>query len=337
MSRTLDFIVFGVARSGTGALVRALNLHPSVFCGAGLFHYQADHTQIFFPESFSDTSGSTDQQHLQKIEKTKDKLEGKGDSLAIGHKNPQYYLILEKINNQISNLNNVWIYRSPYGFIQSWNRRESNHKRGNWPAGRVGLYGLIELLCCVQSTIKLQRDVFLFPYEDGLNTSAEPCLKALAFLGADPALFDMETFEARLLLKKRSDGHRWPLAPHEEELLDVLKINELDQIVGHYCGVMSSSLKADLSDYLESLADRLPKALDQAFEAYEDPAVQAHGAEYFWHKRAELRGVMDLARGSKVIAEFQQYGLYDRMRTLWAQRWALKRRLTSFRLPEVAS
>jgi hypothetical protein len=29
--RTLDFIVFGVARSGTGALARALNFHPHVY------------------------------------------------------------------------------------------------------------------------------------------------------------------------------------------------------------------------------------------------------------------------------------------------------------------
>jgi len=37
MGHPLDFIVFGVPRSGTKALVHALNLHPHVYCAEERF------------------------------------------------------------------------------------------------------------------------------------------------------------------------------------------------------------------------------------------------------------------------------------------------------------
>ena len=46
MAKQLDFVIFGVPRSGTKALVRALNLHPHVYCAMERFHFRADHAQI---------------------------------------------------------------------------------------------------------------------------------------------------------------------------------------------------------------------------------------------------------------------------------------------------
>ena len=51
MNHPLDFIVFGIPRSGTKALVRALNLHPNVYCAMERFHFRADHSRLTFPES----------------------------------------------------------------------------------------------------------------------------------------------------------------------------------------------------------------------------------------------------------------------------------------------
>ena len=189
MTRPLDFIVFGVARSGTKTLARALNLHPHVYCAQERFYFRVDHSQITFPNSFLDSSDISNSYDLDKIERVRTALAEKSDIRHIGNKLPSYYFRLEQINRDIPALKNIWIYRSPYGFMQSWNRREASRlgtRKGRWRAGQVGLFGLLELLCCIDNCVRLKKDVFIFPYDHGLNRSSEPITQALHFLGARP-------------------------------------------------------------------------------------------------------------------------------------------------------
>ena len=223
MTRPLDFIVFGVARSGTKTLARALNLHPHVYCAQERFYFRVDHSQITFPNSFLDSSDISNSYDLDKIERVRTALAEKSDIRHIGNKLPSYYFRLEQINRDIPALKNIWIYRSPYGFMQSWNRREASKlgtRKGRWRAGQVGLFGLLELLCCIDNCVRLKKDVFIFPYDHGLNRSSEPITQALHFLGAAPGLHDLATFEARYLNKRREAPHRLPLKSYEKEILE---------------------------------------------------------------------------------------------------------------------
>ena len=332
MAHTLDFIVFGVPRSGTKALVRALNLHPHVYCALERFHFRADHSHIRFPDSFLDASDARDEQALDKIKRIKKDLAKKEEIAHVGNKLPRYYFALHRINREVPALKNIWIYRSPYGFMQSWNRRELASQRGQWPAGQVGLFGLLELFCCIENCLGLGKDVLVFPYEYGLNRSARPTLQALGFLGADPGLYARKQFKKRQLPKRQDGSHRLALKDYEEEILDALKVKELDAILHQERSLRVSEVAAPLRDYLRRIAAILPSAIDRAFAACDNPAVPSYGQDYVRRNLAELDGVLKLARDSKTLSGFQRFGPYQRLKSLYVQRWALKRRLASIRL-----
>ena len=309
-----------------------MNLHPHVYCAQERFYFRADHSQITFPNSFLDSSDLRNRYDLDKITRVRAALAEKKDIKHVGNKDPRYYFRLEQINKDIPALKNIWIYRSPYGFMQSWNRREARRlgtRKGRWRAGQVGLFGLLELLCCIDNCVRLKNDIFIFPYEHGLNRSSEPITQALDFLGAAPGLHDLVTFEARYLNKRREAPHRLPLQSYEKEILDTLRVRDLDQIMEQTRGSMVCDVAVPLKDYLQSIAGVLPQALDLAFAACDNRAASSFGREHFNRNRVELAGALKLAAGSKALADFQSFNLYQRVRALYVQRWALERRLLS--------
>jgi hypothetical protein len=329
MGHPLDFIVFGVPRSGTKALAHALNLHPNVYCAPERFHFRTDHSRISFPDSFLDASDGSDEESVEKIQQISNELARKVDVTHVGNKLPRYYFALHRINREVPALKNIWIYRSPYGFVQSWNRRELGKERGNWPAGQIGLFGLLELFCCIEACVSLTKDVLVFPYDHGLNRSVEPVLQALEFLGADPKLYPWKRFERRQLPSHQDGSHRLSLKDYEQRLLNVLNIKELDAILHQERSMRLFEVAASLKDYLRSIASILPRALDEAFAACENRAVPSYGRTYVWRNREELSWLLRLAQDSKTLADFQRLGLYQRLKSLYLQRWRLKRRLLS--------
>ena len=62
--------------------------------------------------------------------------------------------------------------------------------------------------------------------------------------------------------------------------------------------------------------------------------MPSFGGEYFRRYRGELEGLLKRADGSKALAGFQRFGIYDRLKSLYVQRWQLRRRLGSIRLSE---
>src|SRR5215216_1215008 len=120
-SRGLDFIVFGVPRSGTKALARALSLHPHVYCAVERFSYRRDHSRLVFPDSFTRDDVRMGARGRAKVRRIRADLSGKKDVRYVGNKQPRYYFALERVNREVPRLKNVWIYREPSGFMQSWN------------------------------------------------------------------------------------------------------------------------------------------------------------------------------------------------------------------------
>jgi hypothetical protein len=338
MARPLDFIIFGVPRSGTKALVRGLNLHPHVFCAQERFHFRTNHAPLLFPDSFLDASGARDSEERGKIKAITEGIAGK-DVRHAGNKLPRYYFALDRINREVPRLKNIWIYRSPYGFIPSWNRRELDRERGQWPVGQIGLFGLLELLCCIENCLKLTKDVFIFPYDPGLGRSPNTILQALDFLGADPGAYDRKAFEKeqRRQRKKRKrrvdDAAPVPLQNHEKELLESLRVGQLDALVEQGRGLMLSEIARPLRKYLDGITPILPHALDRAFMACGDRAVATFGREYFQRHGTELGGLLRQTSGSKSIADFQRVSPYERLKALYLQRSAWRRKLLDRQAP----
>src|SRR5262245_10386035 len=110
MQKSLDFIIFGVPRSGTKGLVRAVNLHPHVYCARERFHFSIDHSTLSFPESFLDKRSIRDRQDLTKLHRIKDELAKKQEIRHVGNKLPRYFFALRRINHEVPALKNIWIY-----------------------------------------------------------------------------------------------------------------------------------------------------------------------------------------------------------------------------------
>jgi hypothetical protein len=333
--RPLDFIVFGVPRSGTKALARSLSLHPHVYCARERFTHARDHAQLVFPDSFTSTCDVTSRHDLRKVKALQSELSGKRSVRHAGNKYPRYYFALERINREVPGLRNLWIYRSPTGFMQSWNRKEADHRRARWHAGQVGLFGVLELMCCIGSCAGLDKDVFLFPYEKGLNESAEPISDALEFLGADSRLLDRETFTARFLERARDRVRARP-EPHEQKFLDALRIRELDRLIGERCGVLTPNEKEELREYLDSVGETLPGAVAEAFRTCPDSlAVTSYGAYFFHRYRRELQNLIDMLHASETLSQFERFGIYQRLKYLYTQRRSIRRDLLSMALRRV--
>jgi Sulfotransferase family len=314
-TRGLDFIVFGVPRSGTKALARALSLHPYVYCALERFSYRRDHSKLVFPGSFTRADALSGPHGRSKVHRVRADLARKGEINHVGNKQPRYYFALERVNREVPGLKNIWIYRSPAGFIQSWNRKEARHRTSRWSAGQVGVFGALELVAAIESCARLPQEVFLFPYERGLNWSTEPILQALDFLGADGRLFDLKRFEQKYLPGAR-DRVRAPLAAHEQELVDALQLGDLDRMLVDRCGALTADEKSALAQCLDSISGRLAGAFDCAFQAYGDnPAVASFAATYFHHYRDELRELVPGLEGSQTLARFERGRFRDLIRS----------------------
>ena len=308
----LDFIVFGVARSGTGALARALNLHPHVYCARERFHFRDHHALISFPDSFVEATGIELVRHQAKINQVKAELAQKKEILHAGNKLPRYYFALERLNREVPNLKNILIYRSPQGFMPSWNRRELERKERQWPNGQIGLFGLLELFICIDNCLRQNNDILVFPYESGLNRSLHPIVEAIDFLGANTDLYDRNTFERKQLTRTTSSS-RLPLAHHEVEILDRLRVRELDELMDQGNSMTIAQLAIPLREYMSSIAALLPSAFDRAFRACSDYPIQRFGERYFEHYRAELGEFLKLMDRSMTIAKFRRLRLHRRL------------------------
>jgi len=326
----LRFIVFGVPRSGTVGLAQALNLHPDVLCAAERFSYRADHSRIVYPRSFLEAPRVAHGEDRRTAQKASALIARKGAVRYAGNKNPRYYLTLDQVNAQVPGLRNLLIYRSPYGFIQSWNRREQAHVESGWNAGNIGLFGFLDLIVCLDNVAR-RDDVFMFPYERGLNESPEPVLEALAFIGADPDRYDVDRFAGKTLPKLRANPSRVPLAPHELRFLERVRAAELDDLIGSYCGFVTPRLAFEIKAYLTEITPSLPGAIDDAFQASGSISARPYGARYVHRHRRELEGLLAMTQGSDFMAEIQRFGAVKRLRYAYAQRRRAVRRATSLR------
>ncbi len=327
MSRPLDFIVFGVPRSGTKGLAAALSLHPEVFCASERFNLATDHAAIRYPDSFVASADIRDRHNLAKAAAEADVIRARSGVRFAGNKLPRYYLALDRINRERPGLANLWIYRSPRGFIQSWNRKEAQHRTARWMAGQIGLFGVLELILCVDRVLALPQEVFVFPYDSGLNGSSAPLRNALAFIGANPHGLDEDRFAREILQRRRVNKRRIALERHEEAFLAAIDSDRLDALLLTDRGARVSELRSPLKAWLDSLEGRLPAAFDVALAASGNRAAELYGADFFHRHRAATARLARLLAGSVAAESFAHFGPLRRLRALIAQRAMIGRRL----------
>ena len=256
---------------------------------------------------------------------------------TVGNKLPRYYFALDRINREIPNARNIWIYRSPFGFVPSWNVREQTRGKGQWPTGQIGLFGMLELLVCIENSLALFKDVLVFPYRHGLGNSTESLLRTIDFLDADPSVYDRARFadmQTRREEKRRrglgdATRPRHLLQDYEEEFLATLRVRTLDDIMEQGRVLTLSELAKPLREYLASIDEVLPRAIDRAFSACTNRAAPAFGRSHFNRNREEFAVLHARARSSKALSGFRKFDARQRLNALY-QRLG-PRLLSSFR------
>jgi len=173
---------------------------------------------ISFPESFFDATSIELVRHRAKIDQVKAELAQKKEVSHAGNKLPRYYFVLDRLNREVPELKNILIYRSPRGFMPSWNRRELAGKEAQWPAGQIGPFGLLELFVCIDNCLRQTKEILVFPHESGLNHSIEPIIQTMDFLGASKELYRREAFERKQLSGRRRAKAPRSLSPRSRHL-----------------------------------------------------------------------------------------------------------------------
>jgi tetratricopeptide (TPR) repeat protein len=257
----LDFIVFGVGRSGTSALANSLNLHPEVFCGIERFHYNVAPERIVFPESFRDQSFVCAPANAQR---TEEELKSKGDSIMFaGNKNPRYFCALEAWRKFNPAIKKIAIYRSPWHYLASWKNR-AERQNDAWHPALQGPFGLYELFEMLRATIDFAEDTLLVPYDALYFENDQAINQILDHLGADPARFPRAVFIDNIFAQPGRTRERPALDPEIADMLDIARIDDLDRLLLRADPYRIGDIRYDIEQWLESL----PGTLGELAEAW---------------------------------------------------------------------
>jgi hypothetical protein len=268
----LNFLLLGVARSGTTAVTEALNCAPGIFCGMEALPAADTCARVKFPESFEALVPKLSGVHGSMLRRLLD--EKRHTAYLIGNKDPQYYGTLRALTSASPYLKLIFIYRSPTGFLNSWNRRAADHA-DDWHPGQTGVFGVLCLLAYLRQLQRIQTDCVLVSY-DAFSRAVADTVKDLAvhFLGQDPG----EAHDAERLARLQSvadglAGRRLVMLPNEAALLEALRIDELNGIMNASHLASFSCIRSAVRGYWRSIRGRWGEALLEAVAGYDKPAA----------------------------------------------------------------
>lgn len=302
----LDFIAFGVPRSGTSALAYALNLHPDILCGVERFRYKTEPRSIVFPQSFRDPT------HFcapNKLEVTNKYLNLKGDNVSFaGDKNPRYYCCLDKWKFVTPPVKKIAIYRSPYHYLPSWRRRAE--ARRNWPPEQIGAFGIFELFALLRACLDHGEDTLFIPYDACFFDNPDTINAAVRHIGADPPRYDHETFVRRLFARSPQAPERPKLTDDEAALLDAARVEAIDAILLRKDAFFIGECRVEIEDYMANVTPRLGELTEQWLQ--ERLSRQFDRFLRYWV--AEFPGLSLIPNPDAVPPTFRHYAAHARTR-----------------------
>lgn len=159
--RGVDFIVFGVPRSGTSNLARAISQHHGLYCGLEFYPWDW---------KLSDRDPAVDFANDELLPPTanrattREQLKSLGKrATSFGDKNPRFYATLPELAVELPECALFGIYRPGLGFCDSYNRRAA--EAGKWHPGQTGLTAVLDLTeFLLALTAKEARGVNLLSY-----------------------------------------------------------------------------------------------------------------------------------------------------------------------------
>jgi hypothetical protein len=192
----LDFVVFGIPRSGTHAFAQAFNLHPEIFCGIEFLKLRHRVTNLPLPHVFIRPRKNEKRLHQRHRDLLNAKLQ-QGPVRFYANKMPAYYFRLRGLLDEKPALKMFYIYRSPTSFVHSWDSRAAR-PNDKWPSGRRGAFGVIELVFCLKRLASLATPVSAVSYDAMFFDDPALMARMVEQVGADARRFDQQAFETEL-------------------------------------------------------------------------------------------------------------------------------------------
>lgn len=261
----LNFIVFGVARSGTTALTSTFNLHPEIFCGVECFHPALDHSELSIPDDFTNFNVVGE----RKAEKNKELMGNKNKSVIYGNKFPRYYLHLDNVVNKTSGAIPIGIHRESLGFLPSWNDRAEVGT--GWHKGRGGVAGIIEQFVFLSSILESRSDCKIFSYNELFFDNLEMIEKLYASVKVSATNDVIEKYKASTFQNDAVMNKVRVYKDIEKYAIELLEVNEIDTLFRKNSGEWFSSYSSDIREVfhksITSFYKILPDLLDGAGES----------------------------------------------------------------------
>jgi hypothetical protein len=267
----------GAPRSGTTAVTHAINCHPLAFCGVEAFSINDSHKNISFPRSFDRQLSQIDGEKNQALKRLLEVK--KATALVIGNKEPRYDLALTKILRELPHARLIYVYRNPWEFVNSWNRRALDEADDAWHRGQRGLFGVLSLFNYIRSLRQIVRDCLVLPYAAFSRDVAGTTTQIIRYVGIEegfspangPAIQQLQFSANTLRNCPREVLHS------EAEFLNAVATQELDAVFDREGTFLFSDIRGKVSDYICSLQGKWGQKFVEALVGYEDP----HAIVYF--------------------------------------------------------
>lgn len=307
MAASLDFIVFGVPRSGTTGLAAALNLQPDIYCAhERMFaNASAEEAQAQLSAWLDATPPAGEARSRQRKHAEVQRIRAAGGRLVLGDKLPGYYLRLAQIEAMHPGLRKLCIVRSAHGFTASWDVRAAKADGVGWQAGRRGLFGIFEMLFAMHALARSRGDTQVLSYE-AFFFEHDHLIKRLIgdLAGSEVAPSLRRDFAARFFRQKDSPA---PQGGPYDALLARMGVAAIDELLLRRRLVPAAELAETFDDFTRQawpVALEGTPALLAAMPPAQRAAAAAYGAGWQRTRRRQIASPdATLAAGLAALAE----------------------------------
>ena len=280
--RKLDFIVFGLARSGTTALTNLIRANQRIFCGAEFFTPRMDHSLIDVPKAFFDEEARLEKAGNvpQNIRVSMEVLRSRSpESIEIyGNKWPLYSHFVDRIMSETGAPKAIMTYRNYRSCARSYRRRSENPHDG-WPEGRRGFFAGVELIHVLKILARTEHtNTLILPqmriarnWRGALDDVSNYLLPGQAYEVDESVISRLEAS------RKTARAHKpVPLPKLDRPIFEKLDEAGINEIFPSDRSVYLGDIQDDIRAAVEKLPDDHIGFCQNLADSFEDPKVSAY-------------------------------------------------------------
>lgn len=279
----LDFIVFGLARSGTTAMEKLICANDRIYCASEFFNPREDHSRLDVPAAYGRFVKDLERKNRLRpnFARSHETLTRKDPARvrAWGNKYPIYAHFYDRIMDELDDARAIMVYRDPKACAVSYQRRSENPKDA-WPAGRRALFAAAEMMHIMRVLATTAHDDILVVPHSHLVRNQESVLADVSDYLLPGVAFspDAEVMSGvSSTWSSRRDLSPVQIPGIDAELLDALAASGLDAAFPSDRTVRFTEIR----DRIVAVSDRLPEDYVSFVGTFVDRTGNADVQAYF--------------------------------------------------------